>query len=212
MLRLNAYISASRQTTDGDERVASVTYRIPSGRWEEALTAFRGLGKILDEQTDAVEVTSQIVDLEARIKNLRASETALQAIAAQTTKISDVLEVQARLTEVRGQIEQLDAQRALLEDQAGFATLTVTFGRAVVAVQEAAKGWDAATEVDRASATLVNILQALTSAGIWFGIVWLPVLLALGIVIFLAWFVLRRVGVLGDRNPTIPPPPATPAG
>ena len=43
-------------------------------------------------------MTSQVVDLQARIANLRASETALQGIAAKATKISDVLEVQAQLT------------------------------------------------------------------------------------------------------------------
>ena len=32
--------------------------------------------------------------------------------------------------------------------------------------------------VDEATASLVDIVQALTTAGIWFAIVWLPVLLA----------------------------------
>ena len=50
-------------------------------------------------------MTGQVVDLEARIRNLRASETALQGIAAKAIKISDVLEVQAQLTAVRGEIE-----------------------------------------------------------------------------------------------------------
>jgi len=53
--------------------------------------------------------------------------------------------------------------------------------------------FDPAAEVDRATANLVEILQGLATAGIWFGIVWLPILLVLGIVSLIAWFVLRRV-------------------
>ncbi len=202
------YVGASRQSNDGDRSVASVTYRIPSDRWEESLDTLRKLGTVLGEQTDAVEVTGQLVDLKARIANLRASELALQAIAAKATKIADVLEVEARLTEVRGQIEQLDGQRAHLEDQAGLGTLTVTYGLQVNAVTEAAKGWNAGDEVGRATASLVDVLQAVTSAGIWFAIVWVPILLMLGLLTFGAVVVLRRVGVLG-RPQRDPLPPST---
>ena len=79
------------------------------------------------------------------------------------TKISDVLEVQAQLTEVRGQIEQLTAQLTDLEDRAGFATLTATFRVALVAVEVAQQDWDPAAVVDEASASLVDVLQALAT-------------------------------------------------
>ena len=195
--RLGGYIGASRVTSDGERSVASISYRIPAARWEEALAALRELGTVVGEATDAAEVTTQIVDLEARIRNLRATETALQGIAEQATRVEDILTIERRLTEVRGQIEQLDAQRTDLEDRAAYGTLTVTFGREVVAVVEAARGWNPGQEVDRASATLVEVLQAVTTAGIWFGIVWLPLLLALLLVLLLVRLVLRRTGVIG---------------
>jgi hypothetical protein len=201
---LGGYVGASRQTNNGDRSVATITYRIPSNRWEDALTGLRALGTVLDEQTDAVEVTGQLVDLGARIDNLRASETALQAIAKQATKISDVLEVQNRLSEVRGQIEQLEAQRTHLSDQASLGTLEVTYGLEVAAVAEASKGWNPNQEVDRASATLIDVLQSLTSAGIWFAIVWLPILLSLAVVAIVANVLIRRAGIL--RRPDTQPP------
>ena len=201
---IGGYVGASRQTNDGDRSVATITYRIPSDRWEDALTQLRGLGKVLDEQTNAVEVTGQLIDLGARIDNLRASETALQAISRQATKISDVLEVQNRLSEVRGQIEQLEAQRTHLSDQASLGTLQVTYGIEVAAVAEASKGWNPNDEVDRASATLIDFLQSITSAGIWFGIVWLPILVGLGVLAIVGNFVIRRSGIL--RRPGSAPP------
>jgi len=212
------YIGASNTFNDGDEPVAEITYRIPVDRWEDALAALRSLNgqttKVITEQTDAVEVTGQIVDLEARIRNLRVSESALQAIAARATKISDVLEVQAQLTEVRGQIEQLTAQLTELGNRADFATLTATFRVALVAVEVAQKDWDPTAVVDEASASMVDLLQSLASAGIWFAIVWLPILVVLAVVALTAVWVLRRFGVIRRGTPpTIPPaaPPAPPA-
>jgi hypothetical protein len=204
---LGGYVAGSRQSNDGDKSVAAVTYRIPSDRWDEGLDALRKLAKkVVGEETSSVEVTSQLVDLEARIANLRASEKAFQAIAAQATKIADILEVQNQLTNVRGQIEQLDAQRSRLSDRADLGTLNVTYGIEVAAVTTAAKGWNPGQEADRATASLVGLLQAVTTAGIWFAIVWLPILLMIGIIVTVATVVLRRAGVIRRNEPPTPAP------
>ncbi|MEA2613165.1 MAG: hypothetical protein QOI52_1124 [Chloroflexota bacterium] len=201
---MGGYVGASQTQNVEDRPTASITYRIPAARWEDALDLLRRLNgltsKVVTEQTQAVEVTGQVVDLEARIKNLRASEAALQQIATGTTKISDVLEVQQQLTNVRGQIEQLSAALVDLQDRAGFATLTATFSVPIVAVDVATKGWEPGVVVDEATASLVNVLQALSTAGIWFAIVWLPILLVLGVIGALVIWGGRRLGLIGSRR------------
>ena len=180
---LGGYVSGSQRSGDGESAVATVTYRIPAARWDDALVALRGLAeKVLGEDTQTAEVTGQVLDLGARITNLQATEQALQAIMAKAVKISDVLEVQSQLTDVRGQIEQLETQKAHLEEQAAYGTLGVTFGIETVAVVEAQKGFDPAAEADRATASLVEIGQALAAAGIWFAILWLPILIVVGLI------------------------------
>jgi hypothetical protein len=207
---MGGYIGASQQSSDGKSIVANVTYRIPEARWEDALAALRLLGDEVGETTDAAEVTNQIVDLAARIRNLQASETALVRHAADAAKIADLLEIESRLSDVRGQIEQLTAQQKNLENQAAYGTLAVTFGTEVAAVQKAAAQWDPRTEVDRAGASLIGFLQTLTTAGIWFAIVWLPMLIALSIALGLGLLMARRLGFL--RRAVPPPPPAAVAG
>ncbi len=210
---MGGYVGASNTSNDGDSPVALITYRIPVDRWEDALAVLRNLNgqttKVVVEQTDAVEVTGQIVDLDARIRNLRASETALQAIAAKALKISDILEVEQQLTDVRGQIEVLTGQQAELSNRADLATLSVTFGVPVIAVQVAQQGWDPATVVDEASASMVGILQGLANVGIWFGIVWLPILIVLGLLSAVGLWFMRRTGLI--RRATPPAPPSAPA-
>jgi uncharacterized protein DUF4349 len=208
---LGGYIGASSTSSQGDKPSAQITYRIPADKWEQALDVLHGLNglttKVDTEQTQAVEVTGQVVDLEARIANLRASEIAFQGIAEKTTKISDVLEVQGQLTTTRGQIEELTAQLKDLNDRAGYATLTVQFSVPVVAVQAAAKEWQPATVVDEAAATLVSVLQGLATAGIWFVIVWLPILIVLAALAIVAVWIARRFG-FGRRAPgAVPPAP-----
>ena len=114
------FVSGSDQTAGGDDASAAVTFRIPASRWERrASPRVRGLAtttRNLHVETEAV--TTQVVDLGARITNLRATEAALQAIMVKATKIPDVLDVQAKLTDVRGEIERLVAEKTHLEEQA----------------------------------------------------------------------------------------------
>jgi hypothetical protein len=210
---MGGYIGASQQQRDNDSIIASVTYRIPVARWEDALDALRHLGKVIAEQTDATEVTGQLVDLDARIRNLKASETALVGYAAQAPKTSDLLEIEARLTDTRGEIERLSAPQANLSDQAAMATLTVTMGTEAVAVTHAAANWDPAAEVDRASATLIGVGRAIVSFLIVFAIVWLPILAGLAILAFVGLTIARRLGWRRpDGLPPIgPTPPAAPS-
>jgi hypothetical protein len=125
---MGGYIGASQQYNDGESIVATISYRVPAERWEDALAALRALGTEVGEQTDTADVTGQIVDLDARIRNLRASESALVKHLSDSAKVADILEIESRLSEVRGQIEQLTAQKANLDDQVAYATLTVTYG------------------------------------------------------------------------------------
>lgn len=201
---MGGYIGASQTWNEGDRPYATITYRIPVDRWEDALDLLRSLNgqtsKVVAEQTQALEVTSTIVDLEARIANLRASETALQAIAEKAVRVTDVLEVQAQLTQVRGEIESLEAQRKDLEDRVAYATLTASFSVPVVAVTAVQEDWDPAKVVDQASASLIAVLQGLTTAGIWFAIVWLPILVVLAIIVAIVVWVARRLGARGPRR------------
>lgn len=206
VLATGGYIGASQESNDGDRSVATITYRIPASRWEETIDALRGLAtRVVAEETQATEVGGQIVDLEARIRNLRASEASLQEIAKGTGKVSDLLEVEAQLTQVRGQIEQLDGQRAQLTDQVAYGTLVTTFGLQVVAVQETAKGWDPTKDVDSATATLIGAGQTIVSAAIWFGIVWLPLILVLLVLAVVVRWLLRRFVPAGPgRGDAVP--------
>ena len=201
---LGGYISGSQQSGTGDQPMASVTYRFPADRWEDALDAIRGLStKLIDLRTSTDEVTGQVVDLGARIDNLRATEAALQAIMAKAVKIQDILDVQNQLTEVQGQIEELTAQQTHLKDQASMSTLAVTYQLPPVPVaNETAKGWDAGAELDRAAASLIGLAQGLATVGIWFAVVVLPVLVLVLIAVLLVGFIVRRVV---PARPAAPP-------
>jgi uncharacterized small protein (DUF1192 family) len=110
----------------GETGSIDATLRIPADRLENAVVAFRALGRVVHETRSADDVTEQSVDLEARLTNSRNTEKRLiDVLQNRTGKVGDVLEVEREIARVREEIERLDAERTNLERRVTYATVTL---------------------------------------------------------------------------------------
>lgn len=188
---LGGYVGGAQAGTL--DQSATVTLRIPAARFDDALSRLHQIGsKVLVESTSEQDVTSAVVDLQARLKNLQVSEAQYRLLVAKATKIEDILAVQSRLDEVQGQIEEITAQLKQLGNQADLSTLTVTLQPKAQPIQQASSTWDPGETVSNAVSALLQIGQGLATFGIWLAIVGLPVIVVLGILAL----ILARTGLL----------------
>jgi len=109
----------SSQTTGGPGAAsASLVIRVPAGHFEEVRAGIRKLGvRVESESFEAQDVTREYVDQEARLRSLRAQETQYLAIMKRAVSVKETLEVSEKLSEVRGQIEQQQAEFNALSKQ-----------------------------------------------------------------------------------------------
>lgn len=165
---------------------AQLTLRIPATRFETTVASLRGIGKVTDESVSGEDVTAQYVDLESRLRNLRAQEAVLLDLMRRAETVQDSIAVQQQLSGVTAQVEQLEGQRRLLDDQSGFGTLTV--GLAVAGAPSGAaaqpstlaQAWEDATGValDVVGGVIV-VLGALVPLAVLGALLGLPVWLLL---------------------------------
>ncbi|MBA2254156.1 MAG: DUF4349 domain-containing protein, partial [Chloroflexi bacterium] len=174
---LGGYVAGSEESNDEDGQQATITYRVPVERWQDAINGLRGLAdRVLSETTGSEEVTAQVVDLDARLTNLRASEASLRDIMTRAANTAEVLAVQDKLTDAREQIERLMAAKNDLTGRAALATLAAHWATPVAAVSEVRSGWDLGREVDRALAQTVAAGQGAASLLVWLVLTGIPVL------------------------------------
>ena len=122
---VTALNDASPRTADAVHG-ATIDVEVPAERLEGTLDALARLGAVQTRAIDAEDVDASIVDEEARLRNLRRAEVDLRALMDKGGKVDEILNVQQNLTEVRGQIEQLDAQHKHDLHRVATSTIQVT--------------------------------------------------------------------------------------
>ena len=126
--RHNGYMGELKVSAPSDAgRSLTATLRIPAQQLDAAMAELKKLGRVEDESQGGEEVTQQYVDLEARLANGKHTEQRLTEILRQRTgKLQDVLKVELEIDRVRGEIEQMQAEKKELSKRVAFATLSTT--------------------------------------------------------------------------------------
>ncbi|MDE2867654.1 MAG: DUF4349 domain-containing protein [Chloroflexota bacterium] len=121
-----AFVDSADVRDDDPRSISTVRLRVPVERFDEARRLVRELGsEVLFEAVGGRDVTADFTDLEARLRTAQATEQQLLDILATARTVSDTLEVQRELLEVRSRIEVFQGQLNLLANQTDLATITV---------------------------------------------------------------------------------------
>ena len=112
-------------------RYANITARIPAEKLETAMSTAGELCNVVSRSTDVADVTESYADTEARLKTLRLQEERLLEILSKATDLSDVLELESRLSDVRYQIEAYEAALRNYDSLVSYSTLQITLQEVV---------------------------------------------------------------------------------
>ncbi|MEP0884213.1 DUF4349 domain-containing protein [Trichocoleus sp. ST-U3] len=158
---------------------ASMQIRVPQEQLETSLDFLAKLGTVQRRTLTAEDVTDQLVDNEARLRNLRKQESTLLKIMERSGSVGDVLKVANELSNVRQNIEQLDAQLKSLRSRVAYSTITLTLEEAVAGIPPARPlGSDVRETWNQATHSLGELTTSLIRLAIWLA-VFSPFLLVL---------------------------------
>ena len=150
-------------------QTASVEIRVPQERLETTLDALAKLGTVENRSLTAEDVTDQLVDSEARLRNLRKSEEMVLKIMERSGSVGDVLKASQELSNIRESIERIDAQLKSLRNQVAYSTISLTLEAAVSAqqTQEPSLGLRAQETWGKATHSVGELTLGLFGLGIW---------------------------------------------
>ena len=125
---VDGYMESSNEYTDSTDntRTLSLTLRVPESTYSAFLTSAETAGSVISRSESADDVTTQYLDIEARLNNLTAQRARLQELQASADALSDLLQIESSLSDVQYQIESYQSQLNWYANQVQYCTVNIT--------------------------------------------------------------------------------------
>ena len=177
------FVQDSNSWVQSDETIAgSVTLRVEVEHFEQALEDIKALATVVQsESISGQDVTADYVDMQAELTNLQAEEQQYLEILERAYTVEDLLSVSDYLSRVRGDIEWIQGQLNYLENRTSFSTISI-YVYEEASILAPTSDWQPFVLIKQSFNQLVVIVQGLIGLGIWFVIVWVPILVGIYVV------------------------------
>ncbi|MFP3895710.1 MAG: DUF4349 domain-containing protein [Anaerolineales bacterium] len=198
----DGYVVSSHRWLSNEQPHGRMTVRVPAESLDEVLDQLQDMAfKVEDEDISGEDVTQEYVDLQARLRNLEATEEELLILLTEVresrSKAEDILAIHRELTNIRGQIESLKGRKQYLERMSALATINVTIRpkEAPKPLVERAE-WSPLVTLNRALRGFVNILQALVDLAIYV-LIFSPFIV---VPVLVLWLLVRWIRRRGKKD------------
>jgi hypothetical protein len=148
-------------------------------------------GKLTSLHESVQDVSNDYIDSQSRLTNLRGEQERLLTLLSATTALGDIITVESKLTDVEGQIEDIESHLNVLKNQTTFYLVTIGLqpSAPVTASPPPSTSWSFGQVLHDSWSAALAFGQGLATLLIWlvaFSIYLVPVALV-------GWFVWRRV-------------------
>ena len=126
--KYSGYVTNSNATLNANgKKQGTITLRVPAEKFDGVLNDIRQTGKVMNENISGKDVTEEYMDSEARLKTQRQlEERLLKLLSEKTAKLTDIVDVEQKLSGVRENIERTEGRMKYLKDQASYSTLAIS--------------------------------------------------------------------------------------
>lgn len=125
--RFGGFVAEEQTSHDKRGKVASsrLVVRVPSSGFTAAMEAFSGLGKVEVAEQTSEDVTTEVIDVEARVRAQELSLRELEGFLQRSAALEDIIRLESEIAKRQQELDSLKARQTYLEDQTTMSTITV---------------------------------------------------------------------------------------
>ena len=125
LTRLHGSIDDEQTVYDkyGHIRDSQLVLRVPVASFTTAMDDLERLGTVVHSSSTGKDVTTEVIDVQQRLRTLRISLHDLNSFQRQATTIDQLLRFESAITQRRGEYQSLKAQRNHLVNQTSMSTI-----------------------------------------------------------------------------------------
>ena len=174
----------------GRHRYANLTLRIPANVVDGFVEEVAGLTNLVSSSRNVQDITLTYSDTAGRVTALETEQARLLELMEQAENMSDLLEIEARLTEVRYQLENYASTLRLYDNQVDYATVSLYISEVEKYTPVEEPGfWEKITS--GLADSIVNLGETIVAFITWL-IIDLPYLAVIALVVWLITALTKR--------------------
>lgn len=174
---------------------ATMTVKVPASRFDAIMSNMSALGGVRSRSVRAEDLSSNITDSSARLRNLKRTEADTLKIMDRSGRVGEIMDVENQLSSVREQIETLEAEVASMHSRVAYSTIDIMLE---AEAQSAPAEPGALTQIRNTFAAATHSLGdatlAVVAGCIWVA-VFLPYVIALAVLLWVLRLGLRKYAV-----------------
>jgi len=114
---------------DGAPLRSRMVVRIPTADFDHAMTELEKVATLVSSKRQSQDVTTQVLDMDARVESQRRSIDRIQVLFDHATSIKDIVSIESELSRRQADLESLESQQRYLADQTSMSTITLSVER-----------------------------------------------------------------------------------
>jgi hypothetical protein len=119
----------SRSDADGNLDRVDLTLRVPAASFDQALDRLGALGTVRHREQSVEDVTTQVIDIDARVKAQTESVASIQRLLARARTIAEIMSIESQLSTRQAELDSLKQQQKWLADQTSLSTIQLSVTR-----------------------------------------------------------------------------------
>lgn len=129
--RYGGFVASEQTSNDARGRIRSATMqvRVPAADFMTVVRALDDIAKVRHVETSSEDVTTQVIDVDARVRSMRVSLTQLRKLLRHTNDVGTMLQIESDIARREAELESTLAQQRYLEDQTAMSTLDLSLTR-----------------------------------------------------------------------------------
>lgn len=122
-------------------RYARYVIRIPAQQLDQFVNQVSDVSNIISKSESTEDVTLSYIEVEGRVKALETEQDRLLELLAKAETMEDLLQIEARLTDVRAELEQVKSTLRMYDNKVDFGTVHLNVDEVVEYTEEEPEGF-----------------------------------------------------------------------
>lgn len=187
------YQAESQNTYDrgkGKNRSVNIVYKVRVSDFEKFFSDLKDMDVEFDSSSSGItDVTNEVMDLQARLKTYRNTETQLLEIQRSAKTVADTMSVYKELTSIRYEIERIESQLKNYSDKTDYSTVSISVVQNNAGAMIEDDKWKPLGVLKNALRALVAVLKSLGSLLIWLVVFGIPT----AVIVFAVRYIVKKL-------------------